>query len=368
MPKKVSEINSGAQFSRSSENGRLADSATRAFRILANEPGEVFDFQAACDIRIGDPYFGNDKLRCTSYSAQYEGSSRMVVLCTFQFGTTAGSDSGGADPKSEPPDIRPALWATSVSLMEVPATGWSEVNAAGLALPGGAAVNPAGDMYDGVTRLEPVVTITIDQYEPSDPTRHQLLAGSVNKNVFTIGTLNCFIGSVMFRGVQCRPSVEAWGDMIFRGWSATYEFTFRKNHVKGVTPPLDFAGGGGFAVDTDIGWDVAIPQTGFNVKAFAPGAAAHKDDYGQPLAHSGGKISDPLALPSNIAVGDKVRGMVKVHEYENGGASQLPSAQPIPLNNDGTPRKESANPKVIVKRYRTAPEFDFTAFNLRGLG
>lgn len=367
MPKKTSEINSGAQFSRSSENGRLADSATRAFRILANQPGEVFDFQKECDIRIGDPYPGNDKLRCTSYSAQYEGSSRMVVLCTFQFGTTAGSDSGGADPKSEPPDIRPALWATSVSLMEVPATGWSEVNAAGLALPGGAAVNPAGDMYDGVTRLEPVVTITIDQYEPSDPTRHQLLAGSVNSNVFTIGTLNCFIGSVMFRGVQCRPSVEAWGDMIFRGWSATYEFTFRKNHVKGVSTPLDFAGGGGFA-DTDIGWDVAIPQTGFNVKAFAPGAGGDKDDYGQPLAHSGGKISAPLALPSNIAVGDKVRGMVKVHEYENGGASQLPSAQPIPLNNDGTPRKESANPKVIVKRYRTAPEFDFTAFNLRGLG
>ena len=66
MPTKVSEINSGAQFSRSSENGRLADAATRAFRILADAPGEVFDFQEACEIRIGDPYPGNDKLRCTS--------------------------------------------------------------------------------------------------------------------------------------------------------------------------------------------------------------------------------------------------------------------------------------------------------------
>ena len=361
MPKKVSEINSGAQFSRSSENGRLADSAARAFRILANEPGEVFDLQKECDIRIGDPYPGVDKLRCTSYSAQYEGSSRMVVLCTFQFSTTAGSDSG-ADPRSEPPDIRPALWATSVSLMEVPATGWAEVSQFGISAVSEPAANPIGDMYDGVSRLEPVVTITIDQYEPSDPTRHQLYAGSVNEKDFTIGTLNCFSGSVMFRGVQCRPTVEAWGDDIFRGWRATYEFTFRKNHVRGL---WTLAGG---LFDADIGWDVAIPQTGFNVRAFAPGAGGDKDDYGQPLSHSGGKISDPLALPSNITAGNKVRGMVKVHEYENGGASQLPSAQPIPLNEDGTPRKETANPKVIIKRYRTQQEFDFTAFNLRGLG
>ena len=325
MPKKTSEINSGAQFSRSSENGRLADSATRAFRILANQPGEVFDFQKECDIRIGDPYPGNDKLRCTSYSAQYEGSSRMVVLCTFQFGTTAGSDSGGADPKSEPPDIRPANYSTSSSLVEMPAREWFEVDLNGNLGARVPAKNPANDIYDGVTFMAAMMTISVEQWEASDPARHILIAGCVNSTALSIGSLSCAPRTIMFRGTSFRPAVEAWGDLIYRGWNATYEFLYKQ--------------------DT---WDLRVPLTGFNVKAFNPaGAAADQEVYGQPLAHSGGKIADPLALPSLVTAGDKVRAMVKVFEYEDRGSSQLPSAQPVPLNEDGTPRKGSP----IIKRY-----------------
>jgi hypothetical protein len=147
---------------------------------------------------------------------------------------------------------------------------------------------------------------------------------------------------------------------------ASYEFAFRRNTVPyiyyGIEKPDD----------QDIGWDIAVPLTGFNVRAINPANPQPRDDvFAQPLKHSGGKIATPLALFDNVAAGDKVRAMVKVFEYENGGASQIPSAQPVPLNFDGTPRKvvrdngEFANP-VLIERYRVAPEIDFTqALGLR---
>ena len=38
MPKGVTEISQGNQFSRSANEGQLADSATRTFRVLLNSP------------------------------------------------------------------------------------------------------------------------------------------------------------------------------------------------------------------------------------------------------------------------------------------------------------------------------------------
>jgi hypothetical protein len=116
----------------------------------------------------------------------------------------------------------------------------------------------------------------------------------------------------------------------------------------------------------DIGWDVAIPVTGFNVRSFNPNAAAaFIDRFGQPLRHENGKIKTPLALPEGIDPNEKVRAMVRVFEYENGGASQVPSAQPVPLTSDGYPLAESANPKVLVWRYRIYREHDFSTLGLR---
>jgi hypothetical protein len=360
----VSEVSSGQQFSRSSEAGVVADSQTRVFRVMMSEVGEYLDIQGACGVQIGDEHPSNTNIFCQSFSAAYEGDSRMVIVCTFQYGTKAtsggGGDSGGGGGGG--PDIRPANWSTSTSLMEVPVYAWYQINFDGSPAwnDPGPAVNPVGDRYDGVTRLEPIVTINIEQPEPTDPTRHVLHVGAVNSNAFTLGSLQCPRASVMFRGVQSKPHVEAWGRGVFRGWMASYEFAFRLNRV----PYIHY--GGQRYKDQDIGWDMAVPLTGFNVRAFNPAApAANEDAFGQPLKHSGGKIVTPLALFENVAAGDKVRAMVKVFEYENGGASQIPSAQPVPLNFDGTPRKvvrdngEFAYP-VLIERYRVAPEIDFT--------
>jgi hypothetical protein len=57
--------------------------------------------------------------------------------------------------------------------------------------------------------------------------------------------------------------------------------------------------------------------------------------------------------------------MLKVFEYEDGGVSQTPSAQPVPLNLDGSPRIVTADPKVLVQRYQVYDEYEFGGWNLR---
>jgi len=335
MPKLTKEVSSGAQFSRSSQEGVVADSQTRVFKILLDQPGEVVNLQSECGIFIGDQHPYNTNIYCQSFSAAFDGDSRMVLVCTFQYGSRAGSDGGGQnDPQSQSPDIRPANWSTSTVLTEVPARQWYVVDEDGeIGASKVSAANPVGDMYDGVTYSVAMMNISIEQYEPSDPTKHIELVGSVNSTVMEIGSLTCGKRTIMFRGVSFQPVVESWGQLVYRGWKASYEFLYRQDS-----------------------WDMRVPVTGFSVKAFAPGGAtASQDAYGQPLKHSGGKIQNPLALPDNVTAGEKVRAMIKVFEYENGGASQCPSAQPVPLNDDGTPRKGDP----LIKRYCPYEPIDF---------
>lgn len=359
MPKLVKEVTSGTQFSRSSNEGQLADSQNRAYRIVLNSPGEVVDIQQACGVFIGNEHPYNPKLYCVSFDARFEGESRMVLAVTFNYQTTAGGDSG-EDPKSQPPDVRPANWTTSTSLAEVPKTVWAKKTGLGW-LPPEPAINPAGDMYDGVTALEPVVTISITQFEPNDPTRNVRYAGYVNFEVITLGSLLMDQGTVLFRGVSCQPALESWGGLTYRGWNAVYEFSYRSNTTDILFP------GEIQPLARDIGWDIAVPVTGYNCRAFAPAnPAADEDIFGQPLKHKNGKIDDnPLALPQGIAAGDRVRAMVKVYEYEDGGTSQAPSASPIALKLDGRPLKtHDANGNLINKplvfAYRVQPVINLT--------
>lgn len=353
MPKLISEISSGQQFQRSSENGRnLTDSQTRVFRILLKEPGEAVNVQDAVGIRVGDRHPANENVFCVSWDAKFDGDSRTVILATFNYQSTPASQ--GKDKNEQDPETRPANWSTSVSLIEVPVRTWRPVNGDGNLQQPEPATNPAGDLYEGIWRYEPIVTISIEQYVKSDPTKHVIWAGHVNAEQIRLGSLTMPPGSVLFKGLQTRPTVETWGDFIYRGWTASYEFAYRANTVEMLSY-------GGVTFDADIGWDVAVPQTGFNVRCFLNTPSVEK--AGMPLKHAGGKIEnwpDGVSLPDNVVSGQKARAMVLVHEYENGGASQLPSAQPIALNDDGSPRSVTAEPKVWVKRYRTLKTLDFT--------
>jgi hypothetical protein len=361
MPRLAKEISEGVGFSRSSQEGVVADSQQRIFRVILDSPSETFDIQQTCGVSIGDELRAGAGMYCVGFDARYEGSSRLVLLCTFQFQTTAGSagGGGGSDPKSKPPDIRPSNYTTSTSLVEVPKNVWAlrtGVNGGWAAEE--PAINPAGDMYDGVTALEPVVTINITQFEQSDPTRHLAHAGSVNSETIALGSLSMKPGTVMFRGISNEPVVEAWGGLVYRGWKATYEFAYRRNTTRVRI--------GSVTLEADIGWDVAVPVTGFNCRAFAPNtAAADEDIWGQPLQHKGGKVVPPLLLPTGVDAGERVRAMVKVFEYEDGGTSQTPSASPVPLKLNGRPLKtHDANGDLVnrplVYAYKVQPAINIT--------
>ena len=337
MPPTVSEITPGQQFSRSSEGGSIADSQTRVFRVLTTTPGEGVDIQSACNVHIGDRHPVNENIYCRSFDARYEGDSRFVLLCTFQYRSVAssGGSGGGNEPFSIPPDVRPPNVTTSTATIEVPVFDWKPVNSDGeeTTTDREPAKNPAGDMYDGITAMSYIMTISVEQFVSDDPTKHSDYVGCVNSDELRLGSLTIRPRTLMFRGVTMKPTVESWGDRMYRGWMASYEFAYRL-----------------------ATWDLRIPQTGYNVKAFNVNMEG-VENYGQPLKHTSGKVVTPLALPDGVSPGNKVRAMVKVFEYENGGVSQLPSAQPVALNDQGYPL-DSAQP-ILIKRYSV---YDTAAF------
>lgn len=369
MPKLVKETTSGAQFTRSMNEGVLADSQDRVFKIILNAPNEVVNPQTECGITIGDQHPVNTNIYCKTFSVRFDGESRMVMIVTFSYESSAHSSQQPQDDK--PPELRAANWSTSTSLIEQPVYRWYKRTGANTWAGNSAAVNPAGDIYDAVSQLRSMVNISIEQWEPSDPTRHCRYGGYVNDEVMNLGSLVMQPHTVMFRGVTSQPSVESWGGGTWRGWKATYEFAYKRNSTKIY---LDAAFG--VAVqgeeEVDLGWDIAVPQTGFNVKAFAPPGNAIDDPYGQPLQHGdensndatlrqfAGRIVEPVKLFTGVAAGDKVRAMVRVFSYRGGGASQTPSASPIPLNDDGRPRKDTADPKVLVYGYQVQPSINLT--------
>lgn len=358
MPKLVKEISSGTQFSRSSNEGQLADSQNRAYRIILNTPDETVDIQQECQVRIGDQHPYNLDLYCVSFDARYEGESRMVIAVTFNYQTTASASSsggGGQDPKSQAPDVRPANWAISSSLIEIPLwnffaqrTGAAEWGG------GGAAHNPARDMYEGLIGLDAMVTISIQQYEANDPTRHAMHVGSINSEAIALGSLSMAPHTVMFRGVTSQAIAENWGGEMYRGWSCTYEFGYKSNFTS-IWIGTDAEGG---RQGVELGWDVAIPQTGLNVICFNPPGNARQNPYGQPLKFDDdGAIDDePLSLPDNVVAGRKQRAMVEVPF--NKKSSQAPSASPIALNDDGTPRNPDLFP--IVRGYQVLRDINLT--------
>ena len=356
MPQSVAEVGSGAQFSRSSEQNQVADTLTRTFRIILSSPQEYLDIQRACGVFIGQVHPSGVELTCVSFDARYEGESRMVVLATFNYQTNPGPQ----DNKRDPPPTRGANWSTSTTLAEVPKRMWRRrTGFTSWESRDYAAINPAGDMYDGVTALEPVVSINIEQWEVTDPTRHLMHAGSVNLEEITLGTLTMRPGTVMFRGVASQPAVESWGESTFRGWRCDYEFAYRRN------PTLVTLGGTALQ-EVDIGWDIAVPLSGFNCRAFPPNEAGADDDiFGQPLRHFGGKIVPPLLLPDQITSGERVPAMVKICDYEDGGTAQARSASPIALKANGRPLKtHDANGNLIndpiVYAYRVQPAINIT--------
>jgi hypothetical protein len=356
MPKLVSELGQGNAFSRSSDGGGAADNAVRKWKVLLNSPGEPLDVFAASGVNIGDLYSETNPIPCVSIEASHDGDSRMVVIITANYRSSPGADPTAPDPKSQDPTARPAMYSMTTSLTEIAAWAWKKVTS-GNSGSWEAAVNPVGDMYDGVTRLEPVVNVNVEQYSDNDESSMLQYTGYVNSDTFAFSSLTILPHGCMLNSVASNPVVEQFGETTFRGFKVSFAFTIRAHWTlcNGQFEP--------------IGWDMAVPQTGFNVINNGLGRS-DVDVLGLSLQHRLGKIELPVDYADN-SQGQKMRGCVGISAYEDGGICQRPAAQPLALNNDGTPRNTQAFPnatKVIINRVCCQPERafgnNFSAFGI----
>lgn len=359
MPKLVSEISAGSSNERSVDGGRNADSSTRNWRIILNSPSEAYDIQQEIGVRIGDPHPVNTGVPCISISERADGDSRLVRLVTATYRTTPSEDPN-RDPNQDPPDIRPAKFSISSSLIEVPATQWRQFGefwgpnnpaadffgnpnrGAGALLAAEDALNPVGDRYDGVTKLVPLINISIEQFD-NFPTQRLGDAGKVNNDNFEFLGLQVQSFTCMLRSIAVRPHVESFGDFTYRGFMRTFEFSIK----------------------THGGWLIDQILEGFNIKNNGLGVA-DVDQGALNLAHLNGKVIVPEQLEPEL-VDKKCRARVMISAPE-GGKMQRPSSQPVALNANGTPRNvETAVPKVLRRLYCTQGDVAFGK-NFSGIG
>lgn len=356
--------------------GRKGLRLTRSFKILTEEPGDIdsLDVQTIVGVAAGDLYPGIPAAVCDSLELKPEGDSRVTWILSATYTAsdvsledTAGSNGGNGDqtpdPRNQSPEARPANWTTSTTTIEVPSWYWMPVDAQGVVGAAEIAANPVGDMYDGITILQPIVNITVEQYCSGDQLVFSSAVGKVNLNQGKLGTLNLFPRSVLFRSISCKPHTERIGRRTWRGWIATFEFSYKPNYNNYLKEM--------------IGWDIAIPITGFNCKNNGLG---RKDANGDEDVETGAlslELEDeslgiiknwpnPALCPG--LVGEKVRANVLIAPDKPGvKAAQRPSAQPVPLNLDGTPRNQKlpADKRVLVQRAQVYDSFDMTTLGLR---
>lgn len=361
MPKMITELAQGKSFSRSADGGQFADQATRTWKVLLNSPNESFILSdpppAGVGVNIGDPLGSANLIPCVSLDVKADGESRLVRIVTAQYRANPGV--GSVDPGTQPPTQRPALYSMTTSLSEIAAWGGAPVSGGGSGswIP---AVNPVGDLVDGVTRLEPVVNINIDQYSTYDMSQHLAYCGYVNSEQFTFSGLSIGLHCCMLQSVSSQAVVEQFGDTTFRGFKVTFGFAVRAHWTLTRN---------GFQA---IGWDMAVPQTGFNVY----NSGLSRNDVNKEslaLEHRDGKVWIWGGNNITLAIGteqSKTRAMVTVPAGD-GGYLQRPAAQPVPLNDDGTPRSPYMNPPVLINRICVQPEMvfgnNFSSFGIRWL-
>lgn len=361
MPKLVKELAQGNSFSLTAENGQGAYSATRSWRVILNAPNEQININAVIGVNIGDAYSASNPIPCVSVEGRADGESRLVKIITATYRATPGSDPT-EDPKTIEPTLRPALYSMSTTLSEITAWGGRPV-VGGVSQAWRPAANPVGDLVDGVTRLEPVINITVDQYSYTDMSALLGYSGYVNSDSFTFSSLSIGPHCCMLQGISSNPIVEQFGTATFRGFKVTFNFAARSHFT--VTREGQQA----------IGWDLAIPQTGFNIINIGLNSQNDVDPQALVLQHEDLKVKlNNDGEPYGYAWGTqnkKVRAMVTVPAGD-GGYLQRPASQPVALNDDGTPRARTANPPVLINRVCLQPEMafgnNFSNFGIRWIG
>jgi hypothetical protein len=360
---------------------------TRVFKMLLDAPVDINTVDVAAGITSLDGQFtGIGTLHpldsfasCESVSVSPDGDSRLAYTVTLTYRPSgaialdqAGDNNTEPDPREQAPDLRSANWSTSTTTIEVPSWWWIPRwgNQAGVAVP---AFNPARDIVDGLTILQPIVNISVEQYCAGDQTQYSQYVGMVNENQGKLGSLDLFPRSVLFRSVSFKPHAEVIGRRKWRGWIGTFEFAYKANYNN--------------YLEEFLGWDIAIPLAGFNIiNQFGQDVdkgACHlelENEQTGAIKNWPNNWNGP-GFPPGVQIaggtnGRKMRANVLITTpTENGTrASQRPSASPVPLNEDGTPRDPAATrmrngvqipDPVLVRRYQMYKTFNMGLLNLR---
>lgn len=363
---------------------------TRVFKMVLHQPADIHTADVAAAIAGLDGYsdftgVGTlhplDKFAsCSGISLAPDGDSRLVWNVTVSYTPsdpvsleTGGNNNTTPDPRDQEPDLRPANWSTSTTTIEVPSWIWTPRWGANAGRPV-PATNPAGDIVDGVTILQPVVSISVEQYCSGDQTVFSKAVGRVNSNQGRIGSLDLFPRSTLFRSVSFKPHAEKVGKRLWRGWLGTFEFLYKPNFNNYIAYQLT-GGNPNAQVPLDeayLGWDIAIPLSGFNII----------NDFGQNVDKGAchlelendttGAIKNwqnPTLAPGTA--GEKMRANVLITTPTDGGTrvSQRPSASPVALNENGTPRDPKSllidGGPILIRRYQVYDAFDMSTLGLR---
>lgn len=361
------------------QSGSLSDQAggvqyTRVFKIVLDTPADIQTVDIIGAISsidggfdgIGTLHPTDPFASCDSVSATPEGDSRLVYTATVSYTpsdaislTQGGNNDNTPDEREKSPDLRAANWSTSTTTIEVPSWIWIPQwgPMAGVPTP---TVNPAGDIVDGVTILQPIVNISVEQYCSGDQTVFSQAVGKVNSNQGQLGSLNLFPRSVLFRSVSFKPHAEMVGKKKWRGWLGSFEFSYKPNYNNYLSQYL--------------GWDIAIPLSGFNVINSFAGQDVDKGACQLVLENdTTGAIKDwpnnPQLVPGLQNKKVRANVLISIPTDVETRAAQRPSASPVPLNENGTPRDPDApmnrGGPVLVRRYQIYDSFDMSTLGLR---
>lgn len=372
--KVVKEIVSGASASLSLSTsgggaGGLASGLRyqRVWKIVYDNPSDhlTTDVRNFIGVNIGTPHPTDLFCVCDSIDIKPDGDSRNSYIITANYNSTPLSlgqggyesgNGGNADPRSQPPDVRKANWSTDTSVIEAPSWLWRPIWPPQAPRVGawGPAVNPAGDMYDGVTTMQPIVTIKVEQTQARDPNAFAMFVGQVNTNPLRIGALQCDSRSVMLKGISATPHAEIVGRNKWRGWKANYEFVYKPGYNS--------------YLNQFLGWDVAIPVSGFNVKNVAGAQNDQTVEVGSlALKLTNDEVGSIANWPNNPAIEPSLVGLNSranvLISAPGAKATQRPSAQPVALNFNGTPRANSLLP--LIQRCQVFADFNMGAMGIR---
>ena len=380
------EIATGTAGKSMSDGSGSALQYTRAWKLVKTSRNEAYDATATVGVDVGSALPGVPGVFCTNLTDSPDGDSLMVRRITASYSSPKNSGRRPNQNLGVAPWLRSAVTTMDATGESIPAQQYilDPLAADGTeASKRSLAVQPTGELIDGLTRPDPTIRFQISQFETSDPTTKCQYLHGLNKLAVVIGGVVFPPRSLILNGISARPQTETFAGVETTGWTVTYSVAFRRNTQR-VLINIDPATG--VAIDdtlddVDIGWDIAVPLRGLNCVNLIPidypiepyalsllsneeGVVLGGKDGVDPANEVGpirvfvrnstdtndteksvyfagtefqtidgkGVVIDALSSRGQIC-----RAMV-TNPTTSGGMTQKPTASPIPLNPDGSPR------------------------------